>query len=58
MKLQRNATDQYQKCKNEPFAQLKVIVNTTCDINSAIFIDKIEKVQHSSSVTLNSIILK
>ena len=40
------------------FAQLKVIVNTTCDINSAIFIEKIEKVEHSSSVTLNSTILK
>ena len=30
---------QYQKCKNGSFIQLKVIVNTTCDINSAILIE-------------------
>ena len=30
----------------------------TCDINSAIFTEKTEKVPHSFSVTLNSTILK
>ena len=35
-----------------------VIVNTTCDINVAILIEQNEKVQHSSSVTLNNEILK
>ena len=32
--------------------------NTNCDINSATFKEKIEKVQQSSIVTLNSAILK
>ena len=35
-----------------------VIVNTNCSINDTIFKEKIEKVQQSSSVTLNSAILK
>ena len=47
-----------EKCKNYPFAQLEVIANRTCDINSAITIEQNEKVQHSSSVILNSTILK
>ena len=37
---------------------MEVIVNKNCDINSAIFKEKIEKVQQSSSITLNSTILK
>ena len=41
-----------------PMAQMEVIVNKNCDINSAIFKEKIEKVQQSSSITLNSTILK
>ena len=39
-------------------AQLKVIVNTTCGINSAMLIEQIEKVRHSSCVRLNNTILK
>ena len=35
-----------------------VIVNTNYSINDTIFKEKIEKVQQSSSVTLNSAILK
>ena len=31
--------------------QMEVIVNTTCDINSAIMIEQNRKVQHLSSVT-------
>ena len=49
---------QYQKCKNQPFAHLEVIVNQICNINSPILIEENEKVQYSSSVTLNSAILK
>ena len=49
---------QYQKCKNYPFSQLEVIAVTTCDINSHILIEQTEKVQHLSSVILNSAILK
>ena len=37
---------------------MEIIVNTNCDINSTIFKEKIEKVQQSSSVTLNSTRLK
>ena len=44
---------QYQK-----FLLLEVIVGTTCDINSAILIEQSGKVQHSSSVTWSSAILK
>ena len=33
-------------------------INTTCEIAGAILIEQNEKVQHSSSVTLNSVILK
>ena len=33
---------------------MEVIVNTTCDINNAIFIEKIKKLHHSSGVTLSS----
>ena len=49
---------QYQKCKSQPFAQLEVVVNTTCNINVVILIKQNEKGEHSSSVTLNSAILK
>ena len=49
---------QYQKYKKWPFVQLKVIVNTACDINSAKLIEQNENVQDSSSVTLKSVILK
>ena len=40
------------------FAQLEVIVNVTYNIISAILIEQDEKVQRSSSVTLNSKIVK
>ena len=36
----------------------KVIVNQTCNINSAILLEQNEKVQYSSNVTLNSAISK
>ena len=36
---------------------MEVIVNANCDINSAIFKEKIEKVQQSFSITLSSTIL-
>ena len=42
----------------QKFVQPRVIVNTTCNINSAILIEQNEKGQHLSSVTLNSTILK
>ena len=58
MKVYINAIVQYQKCKNQPFAQLEVIVNTTCDINSAILMEQNKKVLDSSTVALNSAILK
>ena len=37
---------------------MKVIINQTCDINSAILIEKNEKVQYASIVTLKSAKLK
>ena len=46
------------KMQQLTIAQLKVIVNTTCGINSAMLIEQIEKVQHSSCVRLNNTILK
>ena len=39
-------------------AQLEVVVNTTCNINSAILIGQDKIVQHSSSLTLNTAMLK
>ena len=39
------------KIQKLTFLQLEVIVNTTCDINSAILIEQNGKMQHSSSVT-------
>ena len=37
---------------------MEILVTTTCDINSAILIERNGKVQHSSSVTWISAILK
>ena len=42
----------------KPFVWLEEIVNITYKINSAILIEQNEKVQHSSSVMLNSKIVK
>ena len=37
---------------------MEVIVNQICNVDGAIFIEQNEKVQYSSSVTLNSATLK
>ena len=39
------------KMQTRTVLQMEVIVNTTCDINSAIMIEQNRKVQHLSSVT-------